>query len=518
MPTTAGPTSDSVSTHPSGLPQTVVIVMADDMGFGDLEVLNPQSKIPTPHMNAVAATGVSFRDAHSASSVCTSSRYGFLTGRYCWRSALPFGVFAGYEAPLIEPDRPTIATVLRSAGYTTAAVGKWHLGFGYHTHDGLPVDDGAPLPRPTATRELEESIDFEGRLTGGPIELGFDTFFGTSGCPTCQPPYGWIDQDRFVDPPSVYETEFPYTGRPGMTSPGWAHDEADPIIVARAVDIIRTTPLDQPLFVYVGLDAPHEPCTDDVVPMIARGRSGAGPRGDLVWMVDHAVGEIVAALDETGRAPDTLLVVTSDNGALAGDRIMDDGHEVYRTYDHLSSGDWRGHKAHIWEGGHREPLLIRWPNRIPAGVESDALVCLTDLFATLAAVTGAVIPAGAGEDSVDISSVLFSPVLGGDTSSPRTSMIHHSQRGVFAVREGDWKVILGTDGSGGWPPPSGGGPVEGVDGQLYNLADDPTESRNLWHDRPDIIDRLSDLLTDTRADGRTAERPAATSGSDSIGQ
>ena len=487
---------------------TVVVVMADDMGVGDLEVLNPASRIPTPNMSLVAERGLSFLDAHSASSVCTSSRYGFLTGRYCWRSALPRGVLAGYEPPLIEPGRATIATMLRSVGYTTAAVGKWHLGFGYHTRDGRPVDQGAPLPWPVATRELEEAIDFDRPLTGGPTDLGFDSFFGTSGCPTCQPPYGWIEDDRFLDPPSVYETVFPYTGRPGMRTPTWRHDEADPTIVARAVDVIRSTAADRPLFLYVGLDAPHEPCTDDVVPAIARGRSGAGPRGDLVWMVDHAVGEICSALDESGRAPDTLLIVTSDNGALAGDRVLDDdGHEVYRTYGHSSSGPWRGHKAHIWEGGHREPLLVSWPGRIKAGGTSDALVCLTDVFATLAAIVGADLSDEMGEDSFDLSGVL----LGGG-GSPRPHMIHHSQRGVFAVREGPWKAIFGSEGSGGWPPPSGDGPVDGAPGQLYDLVEDPVEQHNRWTERPDVVARLGALLDDARRDGRTApaRRPTTT--------
>ena len=478
----------------------IVLILADDMGYGDLEVLNPQSRIPTPNMNRLAAAGISFTDAHSASSVCTSSRYGILTGRYCWRSALPSGVFAGYEPPLIEPGRITIANLLRSAGYRTAAVGKWHLGLGFRRLDGTPVPFDRLLPWPTATREMEESIDFGQPLSGGPLALGFDSFFGTSGCPTCQPPYGWIEGDRFVDPPSVYETTFPYTGRPGMRSPTWEHRDADPTIIARAVNIVERSSADrshddQPLFLYVGLDAPHEPCTDEVVPLIAAGKSEAGPRGDLVWMVDHCVGQITDALDAAGLTDTTLLIVTSDNGALAGDRVLDDhGVEHYRTYGHLSSGQWRGHKAHIWEGGHREPLLMRWPERIPAGSTTDSLVCLTDLMATVAAVIGAELPDGAAEDSIDFSSVLFEGGMG-----DRTTMIHHSQRGVFAVRDGRWKAVFGTTGSGGWPPPVGGPPVDGADGQLYDLDDDPGETRNLWHDRPDIVAALSATLADTRA-------------------
>ena len=478
----------------------IVFVLADDMGYGDVEVLNPLSKIPTPHMNELARQGLSFTDAHASSAVCTPSRYGILTGSYCWRTRLTSGVFGGYEPPLIDPSRLTMAAMLRGAGYRTVAVGKWHLGLGYCAVAGAEVDFQRPFPWPAATRELEALIDFEQPLTGGPTTLGFDHFFGTSGCPTCQPPYGWIENDRFIDPPSVYEETFPYTGRPGMRSVDWRHEDADPIIVQRAVRAIVESDPDRPLFLYVGLDAPHEPCTEGVTPQVARGKSGAGPRGDLVWMVDHAVGEIMRALDQSARAQDTLLVVSSDNGALAGDRVLnDDGVEVYRTYDHLSNGNWRGYKAHIWEGGHREPLIVRWPGRIAPGSSSDALVCLTDLFATFANLAGEVVPDDAAQDSFDITNVLL-----GSEISPRRTMIHHSQKGVFAVREGRWKAIFGSLGSGGWPPPRGDGPEVGSEGQLYDLDVDPIESDNLWRDRPDVVSRLEQILREAQESGRTA--------------
>jgi arylsulfatase A len=478
----------------------IVFILADDMGYGDVQVLNPQSRIPTPNMNRLAGEGTSFTDAHSSSSVCTSSRYSILTGRYCWRTALPRGVFAGYEPPLIEPTRLTMAGMLRDAGYRTVAVGKWHLGLGYGVRAGYDAEMDRPLPWPTATRDFEEHIEFTQPLTGGPLALGFDEFFGTSGCPTCQPPYAWIEGDRFVEPPSIYEESFPYTGRPGMRSPSWQHQEADPAIIARAVQTVMTSDPTHPLFLYVGLDAPHEPCVDDVVPHIARGKSRAGPRGDLVWMVDHAVGEIMDAIAATERTDDTLFVVSSDNGALAGDRILDErGKEIYRTYGHRSSGPWRGHKAHIWEGGHREPLLMRWPNHIAAGISTDALACLSDLTATFAGIVGATLPADVAEDSFDLSDVLLNAA-----PSPRTSVIHHSQRGVFAVRAERWKAIFGTTGSGGWPPPEGGPPVDGADGQLYDLDDDPAETSNLWYQRPDIVERLAALLLEARTSTRTA--------------
>jgi arylsulfatase A-like enzyme len=483
----------------------VVLVVADDMGYGDVEVLNPDSRIPTPHMNRVAAEGMSFTDAHSPSAVCTPSRYGILTGRYCWRTDLKQGVFAGYEPPLIEASRPTLATVFRGAGYRTAAMGKWHVGLGYTTRNGGPVKDSRPYPWGAPSREFEETIDFSARIRGGPTDLGFDEFFGTSACPTCQTPYGWIDGDQFIDPPSVYEDTFPFTGRPGMRTESWSHKDTDPTVLARSADFIRRN-ADGPFFLYVALSAPHEPCIEELVPDVARGMSSAGPRGDLVWLVDHVVGELTKALDDAGLSDDTIVIVTSDNGALPGDRVEgENGEDLYRTYGHKSNGDWRGYKAHIWEGGHREPLFVRWPGTVSAGAETDALVCLTDLMATLASIVDVNLPSDAAEDSFDISDVLF----GRDPASPRKSMIHHSQKGVFAIREGDWKAVIGSQGSGGWPPPRGGPPSSDEQGQLYNLRIDPQEQDNLWEQNPHMVTRLYSVLMAAMERGRTSPGPVA---------
>ncbi|MBT7101415.1 sulfatase-like hydrolase/transferase, partial [Candidatus Poribacteria bacterium] len=258
----------------------IVFIMADDMGYGDVGCYNPDSKIPTPNMDRLAEEGVRFTDAHSPSAVCTPTRYGVLTGRYCWRSALKHSVLFGYEPPLIEPERLTVAGLLKRAGYHTAAIGKWHLGLGYSAKPGEDVDFDRPLPWGNATREFEEQIDFTARITGGPTELGFDYFFGASGCPTCQPPYGFIEDDRFVDPPSEYHDDPVFTSRPGMMSPGWRHKDADPKIAAKAVEYIESRAgSDAPFFVCLTSDAPHEPCTDEDNPEFARGKSDAGPRG-----------------------------------------------------------------------------------------------------------------------------------------------------------------------------------------------------------------------------------------------
>ena len=217
----------------------IIFIMADDMGYGDVGCYNPQSKIPTPNMDRLAHEGMRFTDAHSPSAVCTPTRYGVLTGRYCWRSALKSSVLFGYEPPLIEPERLTAASMLKAAGYHTACIGKWHLGLGYSAKAGEEIDFDRPLPWENAEREFEEKIDFSQPLKGGPTELGFDYFYGTSGCPTCQPPYGFIENDRFVIEPSVYHDDPVFTSRPGMMAPRWRHQNADPEIARKAVEYIE---------------------------------------------------------------------------------------------------------------------------------------------------------------------------------------------------------------------------------------------------------------------------------------
>jgi arylsulfatase A-like enzyme len=224
----------------------------------------------------------------------------------------------------------------------------------------------------------------------------------------------------------------------------------------------------------------------------------------MVWLVDWIVGQVLEALDRTGQVENTLIFVTSDNGALPGDRILNEnGEEIFRLYDHTSCGDWRGYKAHIWEGGHREPLIARWPGIIEPGTTTAELTCLTDLMVTCAAITGNDLPKNAAEDSYNIL-----PVLKGEhLAKPiREALIHHSGLGIFSVRQGPWKVILETQGSGGWPPPCGSLPDPGMPGQLYNIKEDPAEEQNLWNDHPEVIRQLTALLDRYKKEGRSAPR------------
>ncbi len=480
----------------------IIFIMADDMGYGDVGCYNPDSEIPTPNIDKLATEGIRFTDAHSPSAVCTPTRYGVLTGRYCWRSRLKHGVLYGYEPPLIEPERLTVARLLKNAGYNTACIGKWHLGLGFATVPGYDFDFNAPLPWQNAGRELEEHIDFNAPLNGGPVELGFDYFYGNAGCPTCQPPYAFIENDTFVEIPSYYREIPEFTSRPGMTAPTWKHKDADVRIAQKAVEYIeKQEKAAEPFFLYLNPSAPHEPCTETVVPEFARGKSSAGPRGDLVWLVDWMVGNVMAALERTGKTQQTLIFVTSDNGALPGDRIQGDNSPMpYHLYQHKSCGDWRGYKAHIWEGGHREPLIARWPGVIQPNTTTHALTCLTDLMATCAEIVGTDVPDDAGQDSCNILPAL----LGTEKIHPlRETIVHHSSTGVFSIRHNEWKLILGTNGSGGWPPPRDGAPKHGTPGQLYNIYNEPGETNNLWEEHPEIVQRLQMLLEKYKQQGHS---------------
>jgi arylsulfatase A len=484
----------------------VVVVVADDLGLGDVGAYWPASKVPTPHLDRLAAEGMRFTDAHAPAAVCTPSRYGLLTGRYGWRTPLQRGVLSGYARPLIEPERPTLASLLRDAGYRTACIGKWHLGMRFAGRPGADPDFAHP---PYHDRAFEAQIDVDAPIAGGPCDVGFDHFFGTPGCPTCHAPYAFVEDDRFVVAPTDYDDDPVYTSRPGMMAPGWSHRDVDPVFAERAAAWIEAqAAAGAPFFLYLAASAPHEPCVDELVPSFARGRSAAGPRGDLAWLYDWLVGQVVDALERAGVADDTLLVVTSDHGALPGDRVLGEqgevlrdaeGEEAYRTYGHDPSAGWRGSKAHIWEGGHRVPLLARLPGRVAAGAVSDALVSLCDLLPTCTELAGIDPPPEAAPDGVS-----FAPVLLGRTdAAPRSTLVMHSEAGVFAVREGPWKLIVETQGSGGWPPPAGGPPKTGSPGQLYHLGDDPDETTNLYDARPDLVERLGGLLASYRASGRS---------------
>ncbi len=439
----------------------VVIILADDLGYGDLRCYNAESKIPTPHMDRLATEGMRFTDAHTPSSVCTPTRYGLLTGRYCWRSALKKGVLYGYDPLLIEQGRPTMASFLKGQGYRTAAIGKWHLGLG-----------------------SMKKTDFSESLSPGPVTVGFDSFFGIAAS-LDMPPYVWIENDRVTAAPNeqIGDSKSRRQGgegmwRAGAIAPGFRHIDVLPTLSAKAVSFISEQKPEQPFFLYLPLTSPHTPW---VPAASAQGRTAVGHYGDFVAQTDDVVGAVLNALDKAGLSENTLVVMTSDNGShwLPGD---------IKKYGHRANAEWRGQKADIWEGGHRVPFIVRWPGKVQAGSRSSALICLTDFFATVADVVGTKSEKGA-EDSVS-----FLPVLMGKSGQARKSVVHHSIDGTFAVRDGNWKLIPAL-GSHGFSNPENVTPkADGPEGQLYDLAADPGETRNLWSERGDVVARLSELL------------------------
>lgn len=457
--------------------------MADDMGYGDLGC-HGATKIQTPCIDRVAAQGVRLTDAHSSSAVCTPSRYSALTGRYCWRTPLKSWVLWGFEAPLIEPERLTVAGMLRQKGYATAAVGKWHLGLEWRTLNGRP-------PEPEGS-----NVDYAARIGGGPIERGFDTCFCITGS-LDMAPYCFFRDDHVVGMPTLEKHPYFPQQRKGLMVSDWDDELVDVAFAREAVAFIdghlAATP-QRPFFLYLTPSAPHRPC---LPPPFIRGASQAGKRGDMVALVDWIVGQIDAALLRHGIVDDTLLIITSDNGARALDF---DGVD----YGHKSNGNLRGQKADIWDGGHREPFVARWPGLIPASSECGELACLADLFATCAEVVGYDLPADVAQDSYS----LLPALLGRGRSAPiREALVHHSGDGLFSIRQGPWKLVMGL-GSGGFSEPvhlepEPGGPL----GQLYHLDEDLVESRNLWSERPDLVARLSGLLERYREQGFS--RPGA---------
>jgi arylsulfatase A-like enzyme len=470
-------------------PPNIVYILADDLGIGDVSSYNLKSAWQTPHLDRLAREGLRFDAAHSASSLCTPSRYAFLTGRYAWRGPLKQGVLQGYHPALIEPGRPTVASFLRQHGYTTAVFGKWHLGLDW-----------------VRTGPLLENVDFSKPFAAGPTTHGFDRFFGISAS-LDMPPYVWLAQDRatMVPTATVADSPTPKLWRAGPIAADFKMEDVQPRLIATALDYIaeRATAKDgKPFFLYLPLAAPHTPVlpTRDF-----EGKTKTTSYGDFVAQVDADVGQLVMTLEKHGLSKNTLVIFTSDNGFAPAADVP--GHA---KFNHDPSGGYRGFKSDLYEGGHRVPFIAHWPGTIKAGTTSDALVAQLDLFATAADLVGAKLPETAAEDSFS-----FLPLLRGEKQSARTAIISHSAEGRFAIQAGPWKLLL-WPGSGGWsaptPKPSVWLKVERTDlatlpsFQLYHLAIDPAEKQNLAAAQPEIVQRLGQML---RAD---VERGRSTPG------
>lgn len=453
----------------------IILILADDLGIGDLGCYGSK-KIPTPHLDRIAAEGMLFKDAHSSSAVCTPSRYSVLTGRYGWRTRLQKWVIGGFGAPLIEQGELTLASLLETKGYRTAAIGKWHLGLTWYDKNGKPL----PLAQADDMEADGFSIDYQRGFDHGPTSVGFQSFFGISGS-LDMPPYAFLENENLVELPDREKEHYFHQQRRGMQAPNFKDDTVDLTFADRACEfLIDCADKDEPFFLYLPTAAPHRPC--DIRPEFVVGSSQAGDRGDMVVLFDWIVGRVLQTLEETGQARDTLLIVTSDNGARL---VCANG----KDYGHASNGQYRGQKADIWEGGHREPLLIRWPGTVNPGSVNSDLICLSDFLATLAELTESPLQKEEGIDSISFLGSLLETECG-----TRQSMIHHSGDGVFAYRKGPWKLIAGT-GSGGFSDPMGVGLNKDVqEGQLYNLKADPQEHNNLWEQKLNLAQTMQDEL------------------------
>jgi arylsulfatase A len=469
----------------------IVYILADDLGYGDVQYLNPQGKIPTPHLDRLGAGGMVFTDAHSSSAVCTPSRYGILTGRYNWRSRMKHGVLNGFSPRLIETNRLTVAGFLQAQGYGTACLGKWHLGMNWPQTDGsAPGNSANP-----------KKIDYSQPIQGGPTAVGFDYFFGISAS-LDMVPYAYIENERVTEAPTVVKG----WARKGPAAPGFEGIDVLPTLTKRAVNyIVRQAPAakqGKPFFLYLPLTSPHTP----ILPTPEwQEKSGLNKYADFVMQTDATVGAVLDALDQQGLAENTLVIFTSDNGCSGSA-----GFPVLLSKGHNPNYVFRGSKSDIWEGGHRVPFIVRWPGQVKAGTTNSQLVCQTDFFATCAEILDQKLPDAVAEDSVS----MLPTLLGAARQPRREAIVHSAIFGALSIRQGNWKLEFCSD-SGGWSDPKPGSPeaqkLPRV--QLYDLSRDIGETNNVQAGHPEVVARLTRLMEKYIADGRsTPGQPQANTG------
>lgn len=493
--TALAPLSSGLAAEGPASRPNVVIIYADDLGYGDVQCYNPQrGKIATPHIDRLAAQGMRFTDAHSSSGVCSPSRYTLLTGRYHWRTRLQSGIVGMWGAPLIATDRLTIAGLAKQHGYRTAAIGKWHLGWDWPIpRESAALFRARPRDDSHATEAHRQAwkAAFSQPIAGGPTARGFDSYFGTD-VPNW-PPYCFLENDRTVGIPSEFLPARLLTNlqasNQGPALEGWTLEPILPALADRAVAFLtESSQAREPFLLYLPLTAPHTPIA--VAPRW-QGKSGLNAYADFVMETDAMVGRVLDALDRTGLADRTLVIFTSDNGCAPYI-----GAAELERQGHYPSGPLRGYKSDAWEGGHRVPLLARWPGVVRPGSVCGQLVAQADLMATLADILGARLPDNAGEDSFSLL-----PLFKGEDRPVRDHAVSCSIQGVPAVRLGPWKLIL-APGSGGWTKGGGDHPV-----QLYHLGDDLGETHNRAVEQPERVTRMTALLETLITNGRSTPGP-----------
>ncbi len=481
----------------------IVVFFVDDMGYGDVSCLNRSGKIATPNFDRLAREGIVFTDAHSTSAVCSPSRYGLLTGRYNWRTSLQSGIVGHYGDPLIAEERMTVASFLKSHGYHTGCIGKWHLGMGWDfevTTEFKPDGDRFNARPYQGSPEVTEDMRarwveaFSKPTTGGPTTRGFDSYYGVD-VPNW-PPYCFIENAHTVGIPSEF---LPprllgnnQASTPGPAMPYWHFEQLLPKWAEKADAFISDRAKSkEPFFLYLPMTSPHTPLSVNAEWI---GKSGLNNLyADLVMETDAIFGRVLESLETNGLTSDTLVIFTSDNGC-----AHYIGTDMMEAQGHFPSAHFRGYKSDAWDGGHRIPCIARWPGVIEPGSESGQLVCLSDLLATCADIVGSKLPHTAGEDSVS-----WLPLFEGNDEPVRPNAIHHSIQGKFAIREGCWKLVL-CPGSGGWAKSDADAAEEGLPiVQLYNMTDDPGEKNNLHGEYPEKVREMITLLEKIVEAGRS---------------
>ena len=487
----------------SPTPPNILLILADDLGYGDVRCYNPDSQVATPHIDQLANEGLRFTDAHSPSTVCTPTRYSVMTGRMAFRTGYR-GVFTGVGGPcLIERERTTLPGLLRQAGYATAMFGKWHIGMTFFDKTGNPIHKGG--------LDAVQRVDYSRAIPDAPIHRGFDHFFGTACCPTTDWLYAYVDGDRIPVPPTQQLDQTPLPkhaysrdNRRGMIAPNYDLEEVDLVFLEKSRAFLRNHVRQnpkQPFFLFHSMQAVHLP---SFAARRFQGKTDAGPHGDFIHEMDWIVGELMQTLEELQVADNTLVIFASDNGPEVPTVIA-----MRRDHQHDGARPWRGVKRDAWEGGHRTPLIMRWPGKIKQGSETNQITSLTDLMATCARLAKIALPAEAAEDSFDMSPVL----LGTQGDKPvRPYLLQQTWTLQLSIRRGDWKY-LDHQGSGGNNYSRGGEwgmkqfalPEKDPDapGQLYQLAADPGETTNLYSQHPQLVAELKKLLEDSKQAGRS---------------
>lgn len=485
----------------------ILIIYGDDLGFGDLQSYNPDSKIPTPNLDKLASEGMRFTDGHSSSGICTPSRYAILTGRHHWRKF--HGIVNSFGDSVFSPERLTLPEMLKEKGYNTAAIGKWHLGWNWNAilKKGAVAQAEATTSKKRKPRKFygPEAFHWEKSIPNGPLDHGFDYYFGDTVINF--PPYCWIENDKVVKAPdTIMDTkkwktikEGGWECRPGPMSSDWDPYENIPETTRKGVAYIKEQAKnDNPFFLYFAYPSPHAPIIpndqfDD--------KSKAGPYGDFVYETDDSIGQLLKALEESGQKENTLIVFSADNGP-----------EKYayarsEKYDHWSSYPLRGLKRDIYEGGHRVPYIISWPGKVAKGKVSHELVSQIDVMATVASVVGYELPNDQAEDSHDLL-----PLITGKTSTgPRTAHIHNTHVNSYAIRSGDWTLVDNKSGyvSGrnkDWEEKYGYKSDDNKAGQLFNMKKDRGQKHNVISEHPEKAKELKDLLAKIREQGYSSPR------------